>query len=442
MNTNRSFTSSFSHIFSMCLATLLAASAALLVSLASPASALASGDDLSATKLVTQGGDDTVSMNRLYNPNSGEHFYTASTTERDRLVKLGWNDEGVGWVAPQTSGTPVYRLYNPNAGDHFYTMSANEKDGLVAVGWNDEGIGWYSADEKGTCAALYREYNPNATTATHNFTLSVDEHVGLVDLGWRAEGAAWYGVASTTDYTGWLKVGGAWRYYQSGTMASGWLVTTKPPAFSAVGGGHQRYWLGSSGSLAISRLIDPSSATDAGAGYLAYATDRGFVARSGPLQLGDSLYIADNDGKLQADTVANRLVMMAQAYSSPSQYLIMVDIDNPRTVVLEGSQGNWKVKFVWDCCTGAPDSPTVTGVFEVGIKGYSFGEDKGYSCYYYTQFYGDYLFHTRKYYPNSRELKDGRMGERVSEGCVRLYDEDAIWIQENVPAGTTVVTTE
>ena len=36
-------------------------------------------------------------------------------------------------------------MYNPNAetGSHHYTMSVEERDGLVALGWNDEGIGWY-----------------------------------------------------------------------------------------------------------------------------------------------------------------------------------------------------------------------------------------------------------------------------------------------------------
>ena len=38
-----------------------------------------------------------VDMYRLYNPNSGEHFYTASKGERNHLISLGWNDEGIGW---------------------------------------------------------------------------------------------------------------------------------------------------------------------------------------------------------------------------------------------------------------------------------------------------------------------------------------------------------
>lgn len=52
-------------------------------------------------------------MYRVYNKNTGEHLYTASTFERDNLVKAGWTNEGTGWQAP-TTGTAVYRVYNPN----------------------------------------------------------------------------------------------------------------------------------------------------------------------------------------------------------------------------------------------------------------------------------------------------------------------------------------
>ena len=52
-----------------------------------------------------------------------------------------WKAEGVAWYVPVSSAKPVYRLYNPNAGDHHYTMSVAERDFLVSVGWNDEGVG-------------------------------------------------------------------------------------------------------------------------------------------------------------------------------------------------------------------------------------------------------------------------------------------------------------
>ncbi|MBQ9608754.1 MAG: hypothetical protein IJV15_04820 [Lachnospiraceae bacterium] len=131
-------------------------------------------------------------MYRLYNPNSGEHFYTANETEKDNLSNFGWIYEGIAWNAPETSDTPVYRLYNPNAGDHHYTTSKTEKDNLVSVGWKFEGIGWYSAESDGQ--ALYRLYNPNATGAgSHHYTTNADERDNLISLGWRNEGIAWYG---------------------------------------------------------------------------------------------------------------------------------------------------------------------------------------------------------------------------------------------------------
>ena len=133
-----------------------------------------------------------VPMFRLYNPNSGEHFYTADVSERDALIDLGWNNEGVGWLAPGSSNTPVYRLYNRNGGEHHYTMSAGEHDALVAVGWEDEGIGWYSDDAQ--TVPLYRQYNPNAFANNHNYTTSIEENNNLVSLGWRAEAIGWYGV--------------------------------------------------------------------------------------------------------------------------------------------------------------------------------------------------------------------------------------------------------
>ena len=130
-------------------------------------------------------------MYRLYNPNSGEHFFTASTVERQHLIGLGWNDEGQGWTAPKT-GDAVYRLYNPNAGEHHYTLSTVERDSLIAAGWNDEGIGWYSDPAHGT--PLYRVYNPNEFANNHHYTTNDFERGYLVALGWHGEGIAWYGV--------------------------------------------------------------------------------------------------------------------------------------------------------------------------------------------------------------------------------------------------------
>lgn len=133
-------------------------------------------------------------MYRLYNPNTGEHFYTARQSERNSLYKAGWEYEGIGWTAPAKSNTPVYRLYNKKSGDHHYTTSIGEKDYLVRVGWKDEGIGWYSSDNKKI--PLYRQYNPHAISGTHNYTTSKAENDQLARNGWKQEGIGWYGIKS------------------------------------------------------------------------------------------------------------------------------------------------------------------------------------------------------------------------------------------------------
>ena len=133
----------------------------------------------------------TETMYRLYNPNSGEHFYTSSPVERQAVIDAGWNDEGVGWTAP-TSGIKVYRLYNSFAGEHHYTTSEAERDMLVGVGWTWEEGGWYS--DPNEAVPLYRAYNPNAYANNHHYTLDWGEFQTLLSLGWQDEGVGWHGV--------------------------------------------------------------------------------------------------------------------------------------------------------------------------------------------------------------------------------------------------------
>ncbi|HJJ00458.1 MAG TPA: hypothetical protein OIM11_04845 [Coriobacteriaceae bacterium] len=136
-------------------------------------------------------------MYRAYNPNSGEHFYTASYGEIEAIVAAGWQYEGEAWTAPATSATPVYRLYSGT--DHHYTTSAYERNELLKVGWSDEGIGWYSDEAMGV--GLHRLFNPNVdpnaprnNSGSHHYTTSDEERDHLVSIGWRYEDYGWYGV--------------------------------------------------------------------------------------------------------------------------------------------------------------------------------------------------------------------------------------------------------
>lgn len=121
---------------------------------------------------------------------------------------------------------------------------------------------------------------------------------------------------------------------------------------------------------------------------------------------------------------------------SATNWLILVDVSSDQVGIFYWESTRWRLVRSCACAAGKPSTPTVTGQFVVGSKGYSFGH--GYTCYYYTQFFGDYLFHSVLYYPNSSVIKDGTIGRNVSHGCVRLNIQDAKWIYDNIPQRTKV----
>ena len=137
-------------------------------------------------------GVKTTPMYRLYNPFTGEHFYTGSTEERDTLSAIGWKYEGVAWNAPVSGGTPVHRVCNPNSGDHHYTTDMAEVLMLLNAGWQYENICWNSAFSD--AVPQYRLWNRNADLGSHHYTSSTEERQILVDAGWIYEGIGWYGM--------------------------------------------------------------------------------------------------------------------------------------------------------------------------------------------------------------------------------------------------------
>ena len=127
----------------------------------------------------------------------------------------------------------------------------------------------------------------------------------------------------------------------------------------------------------------------------------------------------------------------AQWYNSNTEWLILTDTVGCRTGIFRGSRGNWKLWSFWQCAPGKNESPTVLGEYSVYGKGLSFGH--GYTCWYYTQFYGDYLFHTQPCYTGTFNVMDPTMGQRASAGCIRLMTDHAKWIYDNIPYGPKVV---
>ncbi|GAB2026993.1 DUF6287 domain-containing protein [Lactovum odontotermitis] len=143
--------------------------------------------------------NDQVPIYRLYNKNTGEHFYTPSSNELISLQTAGWTSEGIGWYAP-SAGDPVYRIYNPNAkgGDHYYTMNKAEADYNVSLGWKWDNNGkptFYSGGK----IADYVAYNPNADSGAHNYTTDLNEQNNLLNVGWIYGAVAWQATAAGTN---------------------------------------------------------------------------------------------------------------------------------------------------------------------------------------------------------------------------------------------------
>lgn len=423
-------------------------------------------------------------MYRLYNRYSGEHFYTDSLEEIKSLAVTGWNLEGVGWVAPSQSSSPVYRLYNPFSSDHHYTLSAEERDALVGIGWSNEGVGWYS-DTTVSKKPLLRQFNPYATIGTHNYTLSAEERDALVAIGWQDEGTAWNAssmpattitgfwyetsvhTGTTERYwvdnnaalasnriirpdegaglTGFARPGGALLrngaygtgdrvYLADGNgnlvTGAGWLVT------DAYAGSQQRYWLETADGVSFAK---PGFFTIDGCKYYANP-DTGAIYRNCNVTIDGHMYHADDNGVLTEVSVPDGTQAMFDRLgdlSSPTEYGIFINNNEHKVGIFQGGTGNWQLVHAFDCSNGAPWTPTVLGTFTVSDRGYSFGS--GYTCYYYTRFYGDYLFHSILYEEGTFIVQDGTMGESVSHGCVRLALENAKWIYDNIPDGTTVI---
>ena len=201
--------------------------------------------------------------------------------------------------------------------------------------------------------------------------------------------------------TGWLQDGGSWYYLgSSGAMATGWLQQ-----------GVKWYYLrpDSGGAMATAWAM-----VDGSWNYF----DRW-----------DGFWVSGRSG-FEADW------NYAKTLYSPTNYLVVVDTSAPHCMTFYWAANSWQPLTDMPCSVGKSSTPTVTGTFTIKNRGSSFGH--GYTAYWWTQFYGDYLFHSILYYEGTMTVMDGTLGGHVSHGCVRLRYEDAKWLHDTIPSGTYV----
>ena len=125
-------------------------------------------------------------------------------------------------------------------------------------------------------------------------------------------------------------------------------------------------------------------------------------------------------------------------------YKIIVDISEQRVYVgrWNGSQYKELVKKM-KCSTGKDSTPTPTGTYQSGgAAGGEWYYFKDFNCYakWATRIVGGILFHSTTFNSSKRPTGSAAdLGRKASHGCIRLSIEDAKWIWENCPYGTTVV---
>ena len=335
-------------------------------------------------------------------------------------------------------------------------------DGLAVAGRQKIGDCWYFFDDGCRMQTGWVTWKDG--------TKSFFDWDGRALTGWRSfNGVKYYFDPSTAMSLRWSqKLDGRWYYFDSASRMTRGIVTWKDGTKSyydsqgrETGGWVQSdgawYYFDWSDGKAVRwhQKIDGhwyyfDSDYQMHTGWLkwsgvqkwSYFYDNGQQA-FGTQIIGGCRYVFDSNGETSTKPVtlpAGQLAMWnkAQNYYSNTNYIILVNSRTHKVGVFRGSSYNWEPVWYWDCTTGAPGSPTVKGTFTVGSRGKSFGS--GYTCWYWTQFYGNYLFHSVLYQPGSMSrIQDGRLSISASHGCVRLDIECARWIYNNIPRGTRVV---
>lgn len=143
-----------------------------------------------------------------------------------------------------------------------------------------------------------------------------------------------------------------------------------------------------------------------------------------------------NLGAVDGKTVA--YFAGAMGMKSETGYLLWADLARLNVYVLEYGDEGWNVLKTLPCTVGDAYHPTPTGNYILDYKCTCIGKENMYLCRYAMCFYGSYMFHSVLYDWGGESIIDGRLGERVSHGCIRLSPEDSRTLYHTVPVGSTV----
>ena len=150
-----------------------------------------------------------------------------------------------------------------------------------------------------------------------------------------------------------------------------------------------------------------------------------------------------------ADQVTQSVLFSAKAIEGEEYvfpYKLVVDVSEQRIYVGQWNGSSYQgPKHTFICATGKKDTPTPLGTYQAGGKtGNEWYYFKDFGCYakWAYQIVGGILFHSNTVSRRGDRPSNGGLGHRASHGCIRMKVDDAKWIYDNCPEGTTVVIQE
>ena len=365
-------------------------------------------------------------------------------------VRLGWLSSGGRWyyLDPGARGARTTGLRDIAGARYFF-----DDEGRMATGWAQAPDGWYFFETSGAArsgwlaqsgAWFYLDPASSGRMATGWRAIGGSWYFlranGAMATGWLSQGATWYHLApSGAMTTGWLSQGDVWYLLDpSGAMATGWRAIGGSWYFLRANGAMATGWLSQGATwyhLAPSGTMTTGWLSQGGTWY--HLEGDGAMSTGWRVVSGSWNYFDRWSGRWVTDRASFQTDWdRAKSVYSPTNSLIVVDTAAPHCTSFYWGDGGWQPQNDWPCSVGAPSTPTVKGTFSIGSRGHSFG--RGYTAYWWTQIFGDYLFHSTLYHEGTFAPLDPRLGLHISHGCIRMRIEDAHWINRNIPSGTTV----
>lgn len=317
------------------------------------------------------------------------------------LICLGIHISGA-YAAPTSSG------WSFEDGVWYYYSSGHRTTGWLQL--NDT---WYYLSESGAMLTGWVYDNDNWYYLSES---------GAMLTGWVYDNGLWYYMSpSGAMITGWFCDNGTWYYLsESGAMITGWLQ-------------YKNDWY----------YLSPSGAMNVEWGYISgkwYFFSESGAMLTGWQQTNHKWYYFYQSGEMAYNTTIDGYVLELSGAWNPSgerTETVSIWVNKQMNCVTIYADNSAIKSMV--CSTG---SFTPTGTYSIGQKyrwhaliHNSYGQ-------YCSRVVGKILFHSVPYYSENiydlQTAEYNKLGTSASAGCIRLSVEDAKWIYDNCPSGTTV----